>query len=234
MASFAVGISFLSSAQGALWTSGHGDFGLEYGDEGLEFEVHLGEDTPAILAGESIEDTPFETDQVEVSISNTFTAVGLGEEFLTGAGTTEGATIQYLPPTSTELVPLLGVGAEELVLGDWTSLITFELVEVNGPGNFAAFLGDPDSGFDFAFSTADGISSDNMTTLAAGNGHQEFGWSFSEPGTYEVTLRASGVHIDDGPQSTLGTFTFTSVPEPSSALLLGLGGLLAFRRRRTA
>ena len=87
IASLTVGMGLLSSAQGALWTSGHGDISLAFEGEGLEFEAHLGEGKPAIVDGVPFVDHPVEADSVEISISNTFILpVGLASDFLTQVG----------------------------------------------------------------------------------------------------------------------------------------------------
>jgi surface-anchored protein len=82
-------------------------------------------------------------------------------------------------------------------------------------------------------STADGIGAGDKIDIAA-EGHDHYNMTFSEAGTWTINLFASGNHATDGLQ-TSGThsFTFQVAPEPSRALLMGLGLMgLFFRRRR--
>ncbi|MFO0858506.1 MAG: hypothetical protein U0640_14255 [Phycisphaerales bacterium] len=70
----------------------------------------------------------------------------------------------------------------------------------------------------------------SFDTMIAGHDHEQ-GYAFSTPGLYDVTFIAwdsNGVYADSAPV----TVRFDVVPAPGAAALLGLGGLLAARRRR--
>jgi len=130
------------------------------------------------------------------------------------------------------MVPHIGVGLEELVAGDWVNseiVITFQSLAYTGPGvgNFVFWTDSP--GEILHFDSSDGAG-DALNTLAGS--HVHYNWGFSEIGTYEITLGISGTHVMDGPQTGAATYTIQVVPEPSSALLAGLGALVLLRRRR--
>jgi surface-anchored protein len=62
--------------------------------------------------------------------------------------------------------------------------------------------------------------------------HAHFGWGFTEEGTYDLTFEISGTHGVDGFKSATATYSFSVIPEPSSALLGAIGALGLLRRRR--
>jgi hypothetical protein len=70
----------------------------------------------------------------------------------------------------------------------------------------------------------------SFDTMIAGHDHEQ-GYAFSTPGLYDVTFIAwdsNGIYADSAPV----TVRFDVVPAPGAAAVLGLGGLLAARRRR--
>jgi surface-anchored protein len=81
--------------------------------------------------------------------------------------------------------------------------------------------------------SGDGISATDAVTLPT-NSHADLHWTFSEAGTYEITFQASG-EVSGAPVAESATYTFVVVPEPGSAMLIGLGlAGFALRRRRGA
>ncbi len=82
----------------------------------------------------------------------------------------------------------------------------------------------------FAFSSSATRLGRSFDTMIAGHDHEQ-GYAFSAPGLYDVTFIAwdsNGRYADSAPV----TARFNVVPTPGAAAVLGLGGLLAARRRR--
>jgi surface-anchored protein len=143
-----------------------------------------------------------------------------------------------LPQSFNPSLLYLGLGAEgietNLFVGDMFSL---SLSAVSGPGHFAMYQVDGFGVPTAFFNTRDGISGADTVSLSAG-GHGHYNFAFSEPGTYTVTLQASGTLIagSEFTQSDLADYTFVVVPEPSTYALLAGGGVALtawnLRRRR--
>jgi len=169
-----------------------------------------------------------------------------------------GAPSYILPQTQEPELLYLGFSTENKtsVIDDWTAdgvspsqlvkglnsgtflsnQITLSLQAVSGPGNFALYRTSPGGDPVVTFDSGNGIDA-NDRTLFNPNVHAHFNWAFSAPGTYAVTLQASGLLAGNSQftQSAPTTFTFQIVPEPGTAILT-LGGLallaLPPRRRR--
>ena len=223
----------------SLWTSGHGDIGLAlHGGTELEIHFHLGHDEPAIVDGTTINDTEFEAADLTVFVNNAAQTTS-NAALATGTGVASGQPLWVLPQGETAAsaanLPFVGWGTEELVPGDWSTNLVFALTAVTSPsgsGHFSAFQDDGLGGFNFAFSTADGISAMDAISQAAGS-HEHYAMAFSEPGLWEITLTASGTHSTLGVMtSSPTTLSFQVAPEPSRAVLLGLGMVCLILRRR--
>jgi surface-anchored protein len=206
-------------------SGGHIDapaFGYDSADG---FEPHLhneGGPNGAIINGVRVEeDSEFEPDEAVIRVA------------LTSTTTLNGKSYFWLPDdsvtASTNGVPFVGIGLEELDAGDWAGLLTIQLADLAGPGDFLMWTTDL---FGETVVLLDSLDPSKSLQLAAGS-HSHFNWGFTEPGIYELTFGISGNHLGDGPVSGEGTFGF-AVPEPSSALLGALGGLALLRRRRGA
>lgn len=119
--------------------------------------------------------------------------------------------------------------------------ITLESVRYTGEGDgyVSLWAGGPPASNQLYFSTyQESIdpSFESKYFLIAG-GHQHASWGFSDPGFYEVDLRASAFLADGTPtQSEIYTFQFGIgvIPEPSGLMLaaLALAALMGWRRRR--
>lgn len=76
------------------------------------------------------------------------------------------------------------------VLGESQESVTLRAVDVQGPGNLAAYLtgtfGQPIRYID----SSDGVDANDVVELPA-NAHTHMSWAFSTPGTYSLTLEAS-------------------------------------------
>ena len=86
--------------------------------------------------------------------------------------------------------------------------------------------------------TSDGVSATDATWLIEG-GHAHYNWGFTKRGHYELDFKFSGYLSSSNTyiESATQTFHFgveyqpAALPEPSSAALLALSGLIALGRR---
>jgi surface-anchored protein len=152
----------------------------------------------------------------------------------TGVG--EGEDLWVLPQVEQVGVPFLGVGAEEIGPGDFVGdevTVTLEAVATpSDAGHFSLYQTDAFGEPDFFMSSFDGgISPMDAFSIGAG-GHLHFNYAFTEPGVWEVTFRVSGTHSMDGFVEGLGTYHFSVVPEPVSAVLLFIGCAFVVRRNK--
>lgn len=229
--------AFLPSAHAALaWTSGHGDIGVEYeGGGDFHLHLHLGEEEPAIVNGSPVIDQEYDADQVDITVPAAAEIV-LGTN-LTFLGAMTGESIWVIPQDGDEAAaigaPFVGWGTEGLNPVDWVGNIKFKLVSVTSPsgsGHFAVWQSN-EFGIltNLAMSTADpGV--DEVSQAA--NVHDHYNIGFSEAGIWTIEMMVEGTHATDGFSSGSATYTFNVIPEPSTALLGGLGLLAMFRRRR--
>lgn len=100
---------------------------------------------------------------------------------------------QLWPGFSTEDVP------DGTLDGDTTTLT---LLEVDGPGDFELYLNDVD-GAVRQWSSDEDFTSFNLV----GRTHMHTNWAFTEAGTYELTVQASGT-VDGSPVSDTAVYTF--------------------------
>lgn len=238
-AALAAAISFTPSAQAAmaLYTSGHGDIGVElhyHADDDeweLELHLHLGDGAPAIVDGMPVVDQEFDPDEILISVpAATEIVLGMDVSFL---GATAGSSVWVLSDDSitaaAQGAPFLGWATEELNPAEWVGNITFSLLSVvspSGNGHFAVW-----SGGTPAMST--NIAGFGPGVSQAADVHDHYNVGFTEPGIWEITLGVSGEHADHGSLSGQSTYFFNVIPEPSSALLGIFGALaLGLRRRR--
>ena len=229
--SLAVALLATGSSRAAVsyYTAGHADLGVAYENGAFDFHFH-GEG--AIIDGIEVADQEYAASDIIIYAGAASTVV-LPEGFdLPGLGRSAGDTIWVLPWTQEDGIPFLGTASEELDAGDWVGGITFTLGNVTSPGGngeFALWRYGPFGNVIQDLSTVTGP--DSLTTITGS--HDHFNWGFTEPGIWEIELTASGRHVTDGLISATETFRFEIVPEPSVALLAGLGflGVVARRRR---
>ena len=86
-----------------------------------------------------------------------------------------------LPATENPELLFLGIGAEELVPGEWTGDIEFSLKSVSGPGSFALWDTDPFGRPVVRMDSTDGIGPEDRTAVIPG-GHSHRNWGFSAVG----------------------------------------------------
>ena len=232
-----LGAAFLPvSTQAAFaWTGGHGDIGAAYEEGELHLHLHLGEGEAATVDGVPVNDTEYDPGEIDITVPLAAEVVlGSDAAFL---GATAGSSIWLLPSSQSGSesigAPFVGWGTEELDPGDWVGNISFTLDSVVAPGGSGHFAVWQVDGFgslsNLAMSTAD-PGADAVVQAAGVHDHYNIG--FTGTGLWEVTMTVSGTHATDGFVSDTRTVYFNVVPEPSTALLGGLGLLAMFRRRR--
>lgn len=222
----ALGLTTLSvPAFGAsLLTGGHMDapaFGYVSG-EGFEPHLHNeGGPDGSIIDGVRQEDeSEYEPDEITIVIPFTSTT------------SLDSQSYYWLPEDEIDAanngVAFLGIGLEELDPDDWDGNVTISLSGLTGMGDFLLWrsgaFGDPET-------VLDSSNLGHSFELAPGS-HTHCNWGFTEVGLYELDFTIAGIHKTDGFQTATGTFNFEMIPEPSTALLGGLGLLALFRRRR--
>lgn len=235
-----------SSAFGAAsFTAGHAD-GIALGYEGGAFDPHFHHDDNAVIDGmvTGVEGE-FAPDEIVTVVSQT--TFDYVQDVVGGRpadpawsliGVDAGVSFWFLPQSDSGPggaaalgVPFAGIGFEELDPADWVGDITLQLLFVDGPGEFSLYQTDI-SGPTFFLSSADGIGIEDSFQMSPG-AHEHYNWGFTAAGDYEISVGFSGEHVTDGFQVSAATYSFSVVPEPSTALLGGLSLLaLAARRRR--
>jgi surface-anchored protein len=233
----------------AIYSGGHGDLGVEYdpGEDPHAFHVHVHVHAGSIVDGAPLaDDEEFDGGDVSVLVPasanigrTSGTLMGSFEPFdyTTAAfdflGTAPGERMWLLPFDSADAsfygTPFLGIAAEEIGSpSQWVGAITFKMTGFTGPGEVSVFTGAGTRRWD----TADGSFANDSLNIGAG-GHGHFNWAFTAPGIYEVQVEVSGTNSIHGAVSGSGLLMFQVVPEPSSLLLLVLGGAsLVWRGRR--
>jgi hypothetical protein len=97
--------------------------------------------------------------------------------------------------------------------------------------NNAAF----DSSTHELIASVDNTGGDGVTAApSASNEWQQFGFSFTASSTTTTLSFESNLTGGDGASTDILLDNVTVIPEPASLALLGLGGLMMFRRRRHA
>ena len=213
-------------AHGALWTAGHGDLGIGYEDGALEPHWHLGEDNESVTLGGS--SGPLGPEGAEYEAADITPVTSLTQ-------TIGGSSYYVFPATENATVPFIGFGTEELSAGDWTGDLTLSLTGASGPGSFSLFSIDSFGAVTTLMDSSDGFSTVDTITLAPET-HTHHTWAFSQQGSYDLIFQVTGDHISGVEKSASATYSFSVVPEPSTAgLLLGAAALaLTVVRRRVS
>lgn len=237
---FAIGLALTplaSSKAQSTWTSGHGDIGVGYEDEGSGFELHPHWHLEGgIVDGTPRTDEEFDAADLTLIVPNNAnaTATRNASSSWDPIGVGAGETYWRLTSNSQIDVPYLGWATEELAVADWSGDISFTLSGLTGPGDVSLYYF-PDGNLTFLWASSDGLSGADSFGLEPGV-HAHFNLAFSAPGTYSADITVSGTHVTDEFQTATETFTFTVVPEPSVvgllAVAVGTSLFLAYRRRR--
>lgn len=249
-----------SRADTFQYTAGHADIAVGYHDGTMElfygFEQDNGDDHVGGHGGDSDHDhdghdhgSYFARHPHEVItvVSGPSIPRRSGSEY-DRIGNGAGDPLWYLPAVGgeaeTQGKPFLGISTTPLDGDHWGGGISWSIIDVVGPedaqrpGEFSIWQ-ESFTGANFQASTDDGLDdSDSWQQGLGGHDHHNFG--FTAPGNYQVTIKASGTHVNDGLQTTNDVFTFQVVPEPStlalvaSACVFGTVPLLRRRWRKKA
>ena len=230
-----VGLSLTSTyATAATLTSGHVDF-IGIGYVAGELEPHSHAHEGAVVDGSPLgADTEFEVG--DLTVQTYLTTTRLAGSAWDPVGVGSGQSFWTLTETETAGQPFVGIGAEELNPADWDGAITITLTDASGSGilaggKFSLWQGSLTP--NFFMSTNDGISGADVFSMDLNEGdHAHFGWGFTEEGIYDLTFEIAGTHVGDNAKTATATYSFSVIPEPSSALLGAFGALALLRRRR--
>jgi len=244
IASLLLALSGSAFSAVSAYSAGHGDIGIAYEDGGTGpeffFHYHLGSTATVdgAIVGNAPDGEEFEPSDITVTVPlSTRLTMPNNAALNNGTGVAAGGSLWILPQNEAPGVPYLGFATEELVPAEWAGGITFALGNVTSPsgnGEFSLWSSGTFGGFDFQFSTNDPsgtVNASNTLIIPVGT-HAHYNFGFSEAGTWDIEMTVSGLHNVDGAQTSTRNFSFTVVPEPTSALLVSLGSLVLLRRRR--
>ncbi len=126
----------------------------------------------------------------------------------------EGDPIYILPQSQNPELLYLGISAEGIAGGVFSSNLKIRLKAVAGPGNFFLWQASSFGNFNIKMNSADGIDDADQTTLIIGS-HEHNNFGFTAPGVYRVTFQITGRRFSD-------TEDITSLPTPITFHILPL------------
>jgi surface-anchored protein len=214
-------------ASAATLTSGHVDL-IGIGYEGGELEPHSHVED-AVVDGVAVIDQEYDPGDLIVQVSTT--AIRNADPAYAPIGVGAGQSYFVAPQDEIPGQPFVGIGLEELDPMEWSGPITLTLTGAVMPSGAVFSFWQTGAPPFFVMSTNDGISAADSVNLTAGD-HFHGNWSFTHEGTYELTFEITGTHLTDGAKSASATYSFSVIPEPSSAMLGAFGALALLRRRR--
>ncbi len=219
-----------------LYTSGHVDIGLAE-EDGVELHIH-DEDNDLEFAPD---EAAFFIDPVLARVTRPTDNTNLAF-----TGVQPGADFWLFPAIENPNLPFVGVGAEEAAPDTFSSwnpgdsrltagsfpYLRLTLDAVNGPdgGQFAIYEFNQFGDAVVWMSTFASPTAGNHLYVTEGD-HRHFNYSFSSLGTYQVTFTVSGYVGGTDPAnfvSDTATYTFTSVPEPSTYGVIAAAALFVF------
>jgi surface-anchored protein len=127
----------------------------------------------------------------------------------------EGDPLWVLPQAASADLLHLGVSAEGITPGIFTSRLTLTLVSKEGPGHFLAWQAGP-LGFEIRLDSRDGLGSEDSVNPLVGS-HDHLNWGFTSPGVYQIGFQVSGTLTSSG-ERLVGepvVFTFHVLPLPA-------------------
>ena len=252
------GLALRGVAVGSVFTLGHGDIGVAFSGSGsaFEMEVHVGQggfvDGVEITAPEGQASEP---DAIAIEVPETanlgridnptgfWGGTADGYNF-TGAsynalGVPIGADLWVLSFDGTDAdhygTPFLGWATEEGFLGEGFSNVTFTPTSFMAPvgGNMGVYTSTGTRQWSLLHGDTT-FAGDSFSVPANGHAHRVL--FFSEPGLYQVGIRAAATHPTAGLVTGEAVYSFQVVPEPSTCVLGGIGlataAWRAIRRKR--
>jgi len=259
---FALASCVLAGLAGArahadTWTSGHGDIGVAYPGSGAEFEMEAHIHAGAIVSGSTLTaDLVLAPEDATIVVPSTanlkaistgsgqWAGLNDGYDFVatgTTLGVAQGGNLWVLSFNEADTdfygTPYVGWATEEGFEGEPFGNVTFTPYSFSSPtgGNMGIF--DTDLTPLWVLLAGDSsFTGDSFEVAPEAHVHRVL--AFTQPGLYEVGIRATA--LLDGTTTVIGegVYQFQVVPEPSSVLLAGGGiaaaGLGALRRRRRA
>jgi surface-anchored protein len=179
--------------------SGHADVGIGFHNGNFDLHVH---DEETDTEYEPSDSTIFVGARAKVALPS-----GLG---FTGAN--PGDSVWILPGAAEKPgVVFLGLATEEIATGVFTNnSITLTLDSFTGPGDFSLWTTDSLGNVLEGLSTNNGFSGDSVS-LTTGS-HAHYNWAFTQPGEYQLTMRAAGQLAGGGSISQAATYTFFVSP----------------------
>lgn len=228
--------AFASAAAQSVWTSGHGDIGIEL--HGDHFHTHWGIDALSVVDGTTLTGSEeYRPEDIVAKIDSTLPAVA---SVAAALGIQAGDTVFRAGNNTYQ--PNLGFSAYGIGLeNNWLAVdgfsqaggLTIELTGWNA-GNPGEFVLARSNGTALFSTLSTGVP--NSLFILAGD-HEHYSWFFSTAGYYELSLTWSGTHAEYGFISITDTYGFqvgNAIPEPSTwaAILGGITAIGTVARRR--
>lgn len=213
------------------YTAEHMDLGVAWDGNNLygvwinDFAVVNGviDSTPVFLANEikavGIYDDPAFPLNVPINrpAASTWDFLGVGP----------GEPLYILPSGGTpNTLPYLGISTEHGSLTPFDNPITISLVDMTGPAGSTFNL---HVGSTSVMSATNNSASGSISLIKGA--HEHYNWTFTNMGVYHLTFEFSGF-IGTTQHTAQDTFRFDIIPEPSGALLVLVGVVLALTGRR--
>jgi surface-anchored protein len=187
-------VAWMTQAQVAYLTSQHMDFRLQYNP------VATGTNQLDIILGYDQGVAHFTATNQEVYIvGNTNAKLTIPSNPNYAFLGSPGAPIWILPQSQNVTLPYLGTSAEDIPLGVFNGPLNFELLSVEGPGNFFAWAnsgaGQPPI---IKFICTNGVVSAQYNVMNPLTGsHEHYNWGFSTNGLYRITFRVTGQRVGE-------------------------------------
>ncbi|MDB6025687.1 MAG: hypothetical protein JWM68_1910 [Verrucomicrobiales bacterium] len=158
---------------------------LAFEDNGLHVGVH-----------DHTHDVEYEANRVILAVTNRAQTTIPTSPAFSFLGTAGSAT-WIVPQVQDGEILFGGIASEEIAPGIFVDdTVRASLVSVSGPGNLAMYSVDGFGAPHVKFNSADGIDANDYADVPA-EGHTDFNWAFSAPGTYYASFRATGT-LNDG------------------------------------